>query len=86
MLNKFIAVLFCIIISSFYSVSKADGSFTWFGFKKDNNEIVFSSHPDNDECNHHKCHHKKPKHKPTPKCDKHHKKCHKNHKFIWWCD
>ena len=40
MSKKFIAVLFCIIISSFYSVVKADSSFTWFGFKKDNTDII----------------------------------------------
>ena len=86
MSKKFIALLFCIIISSSYSVAKADGSFTWFGLKKDNTEIVFNSYPEQDKCNHHKCHHKKLKNKQKNKCDKQQKTCHKNHKFIWWCD
>ena len=85
MSKKFWVVFFCIIITSFSSLAKADGDFTWFGLKKNNTEIVFSSHSENDECKIQKCHHKKPKNKLKHKHENHHKKCHKNHKFFWWC-
>lgn len=86
MSKKFIALLFCIIISSFYSVAKADGKFTWFGLKNDNTEIVFSSSSENN-CSMHNCHHKEPKHKHKHKPKhEHHKKGPKHHKFFWWCN
>lgn len=81
MIKKIIAVIFCLIITSIYNVAKADATFTWFGLKKDNTEIVFSSNPEH-ECHTHKCHHKKPKQKLK---HEHPKKGPKHHKFLWWC-
>ncbi len=85
MIKKIIAVIFCLIITSVYNSAKADATFTWFGFKKDNTEIVFSSNPEH-ECHTHKCHHKKPKpkHKHKPKHEPP-KKSPKHHMCLWWC-
>ncbi len=85
MIKKLFAIVCCFIISSFYCSAMADGTFTWFGLKKDNTEIVFSSNSDHN-CPPHKCHHKKPKpkHKHKPKHE-HQKKESKHNMCLWWC-
>lgn len=77
MLKKLLGIIICITIaSSFSAVYAHDGSFTWFGLRRNNTEIEFRSgdaQHDNGRhlghCEHKKkCHHKKPpKHKPAPK-------------------
>ena len=84
MYKKIFGVIICLsIISIFTPVNAHEGSFTWFGLRRDNTEVVFgtSSHePDCHPPGH--CHKHKPKHKP--KKPKHYKKGPKFHFHKWW--
>ena len=73
MLKKIFGVIVCLsIISVFSPVNAHEGGFTWFGLRRDNTEVVFSTSSHEPECHppgH--CHKPKPKpkhkHKPKPK-------------------
>ncbi len=76
MIKRLLSLLICITITSTFSIASAHGTFTWFGLRKDNTEVVVQSSGHHHNC----CHHKpKPKHKHKPH---HHKKGPNHHK--WW--
>ncbi len=83
MLKKILGLLICFSIVSCFSIAYAHDSFTWFGLRKNNTEIVVqsSSHPHHKPPKHHKIH--KPKPKPKHK-HKWHKGPKKHHWFKWW--
>ncbi len=92
MLKKLLGIIICItLVSSFSAVYAHDGSFTWFGLRRNNTEIEFRSgdaHHDNGRhlghCEpKHKCHHKKP---PKPPKPHKHKKDPKHHRFFKFWD
>ncbi len=79
MIKRLLSLLICLTITSTFSIASAHGTFTWFGLRKDNTEVVIQSSGHNPH-HHNCCHHKpKPKHKPKPH---HHKKGPNHHK--WW--
>ena len=79
MFKKIVALLLCSFVVIMFSTTKAFASFTWFGFKKDNTEVVFkTSEHHSIHCEHDKCH--KPKHKPKAKPKHKHKFKHFFHK------
>ena len=88
MLKKILGLLICISVISLFSTASAHDSFTWFGLKKNDTEVVIkSSNHHSIDCKHKKCPicDKKHKHKPKPpKSHKHkdHKKWH--HHLKWW--
>lgn len=43
MLKKIFGLLVCMIWVSIFSIAEAHGTFTWFGLKRDNTEIIFRS-------------------------------------------
>lgn len=82
MIKKIFALMICVTVMSFFSIADAHGSFTWFGLRRDNTEVVFQTSGHHDDCGpkgHCKHKHKKPK----PK-HKHHKKGPKAHKWWHW--
>ena len=87
MKRGFLVIAF-IFATLHFSAAYAHGTFTWFGFRNDNAEIMINSGTPHHSpaCNRHDCGHKKP---PKPK-HKHHKKPPKHHEhkrcFWWRCD
>lgn len=80
MLKKILFLLVCFVFTSYFSVSNAHGTFTWFGLRKDNTEITFQR---SDDVGHKPHWHHKHKPKPKPKHKKHHPKK-KFHFHKWW--
>lgn len=87
-MKKALGIIICLCVTSYFSAAYAHGTFTWFGFKNDNAEVMINSGTSHHGpmCGPHDCGHKKPK----PKKHKHHKKPPKHHNhnkcFWWWCD
>lgn len=87
MLKKLLGLLISIVVLSFYNPVNAHGSFTWFGLRKNNTEVIFQSSSPHADCGHKDCHKPKPpKHKLKHKKPKHdkHKKGPKPHRWWWW--
>lgn len=85
MQKKVIKIFICVTILIFSSEAIAHESFTWFGLKRNDTEVVIkSSNHHSIEYSHHKCPicDKKHKHKPKPQKHKGHKKWH--HHLKWW--
>lgn len=89
MLKKLLGLLIGIIVLSFYNPVNAHGTFTWFGLRNSNTEVIFQSSSPHADCGHKDCHKPKPpkhKHKPKPKKPKHdkHIKGPNAHRWWWW--
>lgn len=86
-MKKILGVLICLCIASYFSVAEAHGTFTWFGLKRNNTEIVVqsSSNAHHHPPKHHKIHKPKPKPKPKHK-HKWYKGPKKHHWYKWWDD
>ena len=90
MMKKALGIIICLCVTSYFSAAYAHGTFTWFGFRNDNAEVMINSGTPHHgpACGPHDCGHRKPK-PPKPK-HKHHKKPPKHHEhnrcFWWRCD
>ena len=43
MIKRLLSLLICLTITSTFSIASAHGTFTWFGLRKDNTEVVIQS-------------------------------------------
>lgn len=66
-MKKALGIIICLCVTSYFSAAYAHGTFTWFGFKNDNAEVMINSGTPHHGpmCGPHDCGHKKPKPKNT---------------------
>lgn len=88
MLKKLLALLVGIIILSFCNPVNAHGTFTWFGLRRNDTELIIQTSSPHTDCGHRDCHRPVPPPKPKKHKPKHEhpKKGPKPHKWWWHRD